>query len=93
MQNYGENDKNNNNSEHVASVIVDKEKMYDLTWRCSVLNDLKDAGIAGRMFNFMQNILKSRSFKVKVVEIPSHTKSQSEGILPRKCIKAFIFMH
>ena len=39
-----------------------------------------EAGIVGRMFNFIQNFLKPRSFKVKVNEILSDTKVQTEGI-------------
>ena len=32
------------------------------------------------MFNFIQNFLKPRSFKVKVMEIPSDTKAQTKNI-------------
>ena len=42
--------------------------------------DINEAGIEGIMFNFIQNFLKLRSFKIKVKEILSDTKVQTEGI-------------
>ena len=42
--------------------------------------DLHRAGIAGRMFNFIQNFLKPRSFKVKMNKISCGKKVQTEGI-------------
>ena len=43
--------------------------------------DLNEARIEGTMFNFIQNFLKPRIFKVKVNEFLSDTKVQTEGIL------------
>ena len=68
------------NSEHVVSIFFDMEKAYDLTWRHGILMDIHEAGIEGRMFKFIENFLKPRSFKVKVNEILSDTKVQTEGI-------------
>ena len=42
--------------------------------------DLHEAGIAGKMLNFIQNFLKLRSFKVKVNEILYDTKIKTEDI-------------
>ena len=42
--------------------------------------DIHEAGIGGRMFKFIQNFLKLRSFKVKVNEILSDAKVQTEDI-------------
>ena len=41
------------------------EKPHDLTWKHDNLKDINDAGIAGRMFNFIQKFLKLRSFIVE----------------------------
>ena len=68
------------NSEHVVSIFFDMEKAYNLTWRHGILMDIHEAGIEGRMFKFIENFLKPRSFKVKVNEILSDTKVQTEGI-------------
>ena len=56
------------------------ENAYDLTWKHDILMDIHEAGIKWRMFKFIQNFLKPRSFKVKVNEILSDTKVQTEGI-------------
>ena len=68
------------NSEKVVSIFFDIEKAYELTWRFGILMDINAAGIEGKIFDFIQNILKPRSFKVKVNEILSDTKVQKEGI-------------
>ena len=41
--------------------------------------ELHEAGIERRMFKFIENFLRPRSFKVKVHEILSDTKVQTEG--------------
>ena len=43
--------------------------------------DIREAGINGIMFKFIQNFLKPRTFKVKVNEVLSDTKVQTEDIL------------
>ena len=58
------------NSEQVVSFFFDMEKAYDLKLIHGILMDINEAGIEGRMFNFIENLLKPRSFKVKVNEIP-----------------------
>ena len=68
------------NSEHVVSIFIDKEKAYDLTWRHGILIDLHEAGKEERMFRFIENFLRARSFKVKVNETLSNTKAQTESI-------------
>ena len=68
------------NSEQVVSTFFDMGKAYDLTWRHGILMDIHKAGIEGRMFKFIQKKFKLRSFKVKVNEILSDTKDQTEGI-------------
>ena len=42
--------------------------------------DLNEARVEGRMLNFIQKFLKPRSFKVKVNEILSDKKIQTEDI-------------
>ena len=74
------------NSKQVVSIFFEMEKAYILTWRHSILIEIHEVGIGGRMFNFMPNFLKARSFKVKVNEILSVTKFRTEGVpASRKC--------
>ena len=53
---------------------------------------MNEAGIEGRMFNCIQNFLKPRSFKVKVNEIISNTKIQSEGIPQGRMVNPKFFI-
>ena len=68
------------NSEQVISIFFIVEKVYDLTWRHGILIDVHEVRIEGRMYKFIRNFLKLRSFKVKVNENLSDTKVQTEGI-------------
>ena len=47
-----------------TSVFFDMEKAYDMTWRHGILKDLSEAGVRGKMFDFIKNFLKPRMFKV-----------------------------
>ena len=69
------------NSEQVVSIFFDIENAYDLRWTRGIHMDMHEGGKEGRMFKFIQNFLKLRSFKVEVNEILSDTKVQTEGIL------------
>ena len=68
------------NNEEVVSIFFNMEKTYDLTWRHDILMDIHEAGLEGRMFKFIQNFLIPRSFKVKVNQILSDIKVQTERI-------------
>ena len=68
------------------------EKAYELTWRHGVLMDLNEAGIEGKMLNFIQNFLKPRFFKVKVNEHLSDTKIQIEGFPQGSVISCIFFI-
>ena len=79
-------------NEQVVSIFFDMEKSYDLAWRHGILMDIHEAGIEGRLFKFIQNFLKPRSFKVKVNEILYDTKVQTEGI-PQGSVVSPTFFH
>ena len=55
------------------------------------MTDSNEAGIKGRMFNFIQNFLIPRSFKVKVNEILSDTEVQKE-VIPRGSVVSPTFL-
>ena len=47
-------------------VFLDLEKAFDVMDRGGVLEHLKEYGIGGAMFNYIQDFLTDRTFKVKV---------------------------
>ena len=80
------------NSEYVVSIFFKMGKAYDLTWKPFVLIDIYEAGIEVRMFKFIQNLLKIRSFKLEVDEIISDTEIQIEGTPQRSVIIPTFFI-
>lgn len=47
-------------------MFLDIEKAYDMLWREGLLIALYDAGIRGRMFNWIRNFLSNRTIQVRV---------------------------
>ena len=54
--------------------------------------EIHKAAIEGIICNFIQNFLKQRSIKVKVNEIPSERKVQTEGILRGSVVSLTFFI-
>ena len=54
-------------------------KAYDTLWKEGLLKNLKQMGIMGKMFNYIQNFGKDRTFQVKVGSSLSSTKTQVNG--------------
>lgn len=54
------------NREVVLTVFLDIEKAYDMLWREGLVIKLYNAGIRGRMLNWIKQFLSSRSIQVKV---------------------------
>jgi len=54
------------NKEAIVAVFLDIEKAYDMLWREGLLIALYDAGIRGRMFNWIKNFLSNRTIQVRV---------------------------
>ena len=49
-----------------VAVMFDIEKAYDKAWRCGTVRDLQQQGLRGRLWKFIQQFLKNRTFKVSV---------------------------
>lgn len=54
------------NIEAVVAVFVDIEKGYDMLWKEGLLLKLCDAGVWGRMLNWIKNCLRERTIQVRV---------------------------
>lgn len=52
------------NKDAVVAVFLDIEKAYDMLWKEGLLITLYDAGIHGRMFNWITNFLCNRTIQV-----------------------------
>ena len=54
------------NKEVVAAVFFNVEKAYDMLWREGLMIKLHNAGVEGKMFNWLMDFLRGRTIQVKV---------------------------
>lgn len=59
------------NKEGVVAVFLEIEKAYDMLWKEGLIIKLYDAGVRGRMLNWIQDFLKKRVIQVRVGEAMS----------------------
>ncbi|XP_059831098.1 uncharacterized protein LOC132396952 [Hypanus sabinus] len=50
----------------MVTVFLDIERAYDSLWKDSLLIKLYDAGIRGRMFNWIKDFLKEKTIQVRI---------------------------
>jgi len=52
--------------QHAVGVFFDLEKAYESTWKFSIMRDLHNAGLRGRLPLFIESFLKNRQFHVRL---------------------------
>lgn len=80
------------NNSHLVSVFFDLKKAYDTTWRYGIQRDVHALGVRGHMAMFIQNILKSRKFKVRLDNCLSAELEQEAGIAQGSVISVTLFL-
>jgi potassium voltage-gated channel Eag-related subfamily H protein 8 len=68
------------NKQHLVSIFFDLEKAYDNTWKYSILKDLKDAGLKGRVPLFISGFLNDKNFNVRLGSTFSEDHQQEQGV-------------
>ncbi|MEC7530921.1 MAG: reverse transcriptase domain-containing protein, partial [Actinomycetota bacterium] len=71
------------NKEHkkeTKAAFLDLEKAYDTLWREGLLIRLLNKGVRGKMFNYVQDFLTKRQFKVRVGGADSENRTQESGV-------------
>ena len=81
-----------NTKQEVISAFIDISKAFDQCSREIVLKHLKEAKVTGQMYNYVQNFLKDRVFKVKVGNELSETLIQENGIPQGSIISPTLFL-
>ena len=79
------------NREHVVSVFFDLEKAYDTTWRYSILKDLHDLGLRGRLPVFIRGFLEDRTMQVRVGSTLSDFYDQEQGVPQGSILSTTLF--
>ena len=78
--------------ECVVSVFFDLEKAYDCTWKYGILRDLHDAGLRGRMPDFISNFMANRSVHVCVGSCLSDAYKQEMGAPQGSILSVTLFI-
>lgn len=65
--------------------FVDTEKVYDVLWKEGLMIKLYDAGVPGRILNWIRDFLKSRTVQVRVGETVSGEDNVDNGTPPGTC--------
>ena len=79
------------NKEGVVAVFLDIEKAYDMLWKEGLIIKLYDAGIRGRMLNWVQDFLKNRVIQVRVGEAMSNGTCVENGTPQGSVISQVLF--
>ena len=77
--------------EHVVAAFFDLEKAYDTTWKYSILRDLHEFGVKGRLANFVESFLANRSIQVRVGSTLSDTFGLSQGVPQGSILSTTLF--
>jgi Reverse transcriptase (RNA-dependent DNA polymerase) len=71
--------------DHAVVIFFDLEKAYVTTWRYGILQDMFEAGLRGRLPEFISSFMKDRQFRVRLGSSLSDWHSKDAGE-PRGCI-------
>ena len=72
-------------------VFFDLEKAYDTTWKYGIMKDLHGFGLRGRIPNFISNVLKNISFKVRVGSTFSDSHPHEMGVPQGSILSVTLF--
>ena len=79
------------NKEALVGVFLDIEKAYDSMWKEGVLIKLHDAGVKGRMLNWIKDFLMGRTIQVRVGGTYSETVNIENGTPQGSVISPVLF--
>jgi len=79
------------NRHHVRAIFIDLEKAYDVVSHQVLLFKLVQMGINGRMFNFINSFLSSRTFQMRLASSLSTTKTLENGIPQGTVLSPILF--
>lgn len=81
-----------NGGGHVQLISFDLEKAFDKIWPEAILKKIKELGIGGNMFRYIENFLKERSFNVKNGNVYSSTFTADIGIPQGSPLSSTLFI-
>ena len=79
------------NKQEVVSVFFDLEKAYDTTCKYGILQDLHEAGLRGRVPQFITKFLENRNFRVRLGSNLSEPYEQEMGVPQGSILSVTLF--
>ena len=79
------------NNQHLFSLFVNLEKIYDTTWKYGIMKDFHGFSIRGRLPNFISNVLQDIFFKVRVGSTFSDSHPQEMGATQGSILAVTLF--
>ena len=81
-----------NNNGFVLCVFLDMEKAFDMVWRKGLMIKLKQLGINGRMFTWIEEFLSDRTIQVRVGSMLSSVYTLENGTAQGSTISPTVFL-
>ena len=82
--------------EHTTAVFVDLQQAYDRVWRKGLLLKMRDAGIHGKLYNWIKYFLVDRTIQTKINDGISSKQVLEEGLpqgSPLSCTLFLLFIN
>ena len=77
--------------EKTISIFFDMEKAYYKTWRYSIMRDIDEAGLRGKLPIFINQILHNHMFQIKLQHCYSGRRIQESGVAQGSTISVSLF--
>ena len=78
--------------EYMIAVFLDIEKAYDMLWRYSIAQALRELGLVGHLPKFIMNFLNNRSIRVRIGDILSEAFLIENGIPQGSVLSCILFL-
>ena len=79
------------NKQEVVSVFFDLEKANDARWKYGILQDLHEAGLRGRVPQFISKFLENRNFRVRLGSTLCEPYEQEMGVPQGSILSVTLF--
>ena len=84
--------KHNHNKGYTVGVFIDFTSAFDMVWQKGLLIKMKEMGITGNIFSFVENFLTDRTIQVRVGSELSGTQTLENGTAQGSVISPLLFL-
>ena len=84
--------KHNYNKGYTVGIFIDFSSAFDMVWQNGLLIKLKEMGLTGNIFGFVDNFLRDRTIQVRVGGELSTTRTLENGTAQGSVISPILFL-